>query len=154
MDLYAYICFSTLFRFVSMHLILYLLITILHSQSQIIIIYLALELKSRALETVTSTTALVHAFHWKEKWSFLELKSWVTSGTNIRHGIPSNWRIFELNWLDIESQFANWILVPPVTQLFMSKWLHFFYQCSIVYTIRWKNSKETFYNSLYKDTEN
>ena len=31
----------------------------------------------------------------KEKWSHFDLKSWVTGGTKIRPGIPSNWRIFE-----------------------------------------------------------
>ena len=41
----------------------------------------------------------------KEKWSHFDLKSWVTGGTKIRPGIPSNWRIFELNWLTIESPF-------------------------------------------------
>ena len=85
----------------------------------------------------------------KKKWSHFDLKSWVTGGTKIRPGIPSNWRIFESNWLDIESQFWNQlstssqfysnilqlleipgrILVPPVTQLFRSKWLHFFCLC-------------------------
>ena len=63
-------------------------------------------------------------------------QSWDLGGTKIRLGIPNNWRIFEPNWLDIESQFDSnifqllWIpgriLVPPVTQLFKSKWLHFF----------------------------
>ena len=58
--------------------------------------------------------------------------------------------VFESKRLDIDSQFKNWllissqfdsnrslvgmlgrILVPPVpvTRLFRSKWLHFFYQC-------------------------
>ena len=76
--------------------------------------------------------------HWKKKWCQFDLKSWVTGGTKIRTWIPSNWRIFESSWLDIESQNeSNWldilqllgiqgrILVPPVTQIFRSKWLHF-----------------------------
>ena len=60
--------------------------------------------------------------------------------TKIQPWIPSNWRIFESNWLDIESQFdwnilqllgiPGWILVPPVTQLFGSKWFNFFSQWS------------------------
>ena len=37
--------------------------------------------------------------------AIFDLKSWVTDGTKIRSGIPSNWWIFESNWLDIESQF-------------------------------------------------
>ena len=41
--------------------------------------------------------------HWKKKLSHFDLKSWVTGGTKIWPGIPSNWRIFESNWLDI-----NW----------------------------------------------
>ena len=95
-----------------------------------------------------------------------DIKSWVTSGTKIRPGIPSNWKIFQSNWLDIESQshmdsqyhksirlesVLNWlsissqfdwnifqllgipgqILVPLVTQLCRSKWLHFF-QCTVL----------------------
>ena len=61
-------------------------------------------------------------------------------------------RYWESIWLDIESQFDSIlrvnltqnilqllgtpgrILVPPVTLLFMSKWLHFFFQCSAIYS--------------------
>ena len=32
------------------------------------------------------------------------------SGTEIRPGIPSNWRIFESNWLAIDSQIDSNIL--------------------------------------------
>ena len=45
----------------------------------------------------------------KEKWSHFDLKSWVTGETIIRPGIPSNWRIFDSNWLNIEGQFQNWL---------------------------------------------
>ena len=71
----------------------------------------------------------------REKWSHFDLKSWVTNGTKIRPGIPSNGRIFESNWLDNESQFDSMnlqllgipgrILFPLVTQLFRSKWFRF-----------------------------
>ena len=59
-----------------------------------------------------------------------DLKSLVTRRTKIRPRIPSNWRIFE----DIESQLndsilrVSSILVPLMTQLFRSKWLHFSFQ--------------------------
>ena len=43
--------------------------------------------------------------HWRKKLSHFDLKSWVTGGAKIRPGIPSNWKIFESNWLDVESQF-------------------------------------------------
>ena len=68
---------------------------------------------------------------WKKKWSHFDLKSWVTSGTKIRPGIPSNWKIFESNWLSILQLLGilGRILVHPMTQLFRSKWLHFFVQC-------------------------
>ena len=66
---------------------------------------------------------------WPKKLSQCELKI-------NRPLIPSNSRIYEWNWLDIESQFdtnilqllgiPDRILVPPVTQLFRSKWFHFF----------------------------
>ena len=82
--------------------------------------------------------------HWKKKWSHFDLKSWVHGGTKFRPRIPSNWRIFESKWLSISNQY-DWnilqllgipgrILVPPVTQLFRSKWLHFFFQCTLART--------------------
>ena len=79
--------------------------------------------------------------HWKEKWIYFDLKSWVTGGTKVRPGIPS--QLFNIesqfkNWTSISNQFDSNILqllgipgrtlVPPVTQLFRSKWLHFFFQ--------------------------
>ena len=89
--------------------------------------------------------------HWNKKGSQFDLKSWVTGGTKIRPGISSNWRTVDVNWLDIECQFKltfniesisfkyspitripGRILVPPVTQLFMSKWLPFFFQWSFL----------------------
>ena len=83
-----------------------------------------------------------YRLHWTKKRSHFDLKSWVTGGTKIQPGIPSNWRIFESNWLDIECQIDSnivqllgilgRILVPPVTQLFRSKWLRFFFQCTYV----------------------
>ena len=88
---------------------------------------------------------------WKRKWSLWH-KIWVTGGTKIWPGIPSNWRIFEPHWLgvvktlNIESIWLNYILqllgipgqilVSLVTQLFRSKWQHFF-QCV------WKEDKLT-----------
>ena len=67
----------------------------------------------------------------KEKMeSFWPKNLWVTGGTEIQTGIPSNWRIFESNWLSISSQFDSFsnylkprveISVPPVTQIFRSK---------------------------------
>ena len=74
--------------------------------------------------------------HWRNECSHLDLKSKVTGGTKIRQWIQSNWRIFESNWYDIETQFDSnilqllgipgWILVLPVIQLFWTNWLHFF----------------------------
>ena len=45
--------------------------------------------------------------HWEKKWIHFKVKIWVTGGTKIWSGIPSNWRIFESLWLDIESQIDN-----------------------------------------------
>ena len=61
--------------------------------------------------------AVEDVLHWKKKWSHFDLKSWVTGGTEIRSGIPSNWRIFESNWLDIESEIDS-ILRVNLTQIF------------------------------------
>ena len=54
-----------------------------------------------------------------KKWGHFDLKSWVTGGTKIHPGIPSNWRIFESNWLDIESQMYS-ILRVTSTQYWES----------------------------------
>ena len=56
-------------------------------------------------QSTNGTELGVQTLHWKKKWSHFDLKSWVTGGTKIRPGIPSNWIIFESIWLDIESQF-------------------------------------------------
>ena len=83
----------------------------------------------------------IKAIHCKKKQSHFD-----TALRNYNSTRDSKyWRIFESNWLDIESQFeltlnieSLWfkyspitrnlgqILVLPVTQLFRSKWLHFF----------------------------
>ena len=65
--------------------------------------------------------------HWMKKWSNFDLKSWVNGGTKIRPGIQSNWKVFESIWLKYSPITHNHI--RPVTQLFRSKWLHFFFQC-------------------------
>ena len=76
----------------------------------------------------------------REKWSHFDLKGWVIGGTKIQPGIPSIGEYLS----KIESQylvnftqiFPNYfgipgrILVRPVTQLFRSKWFHFF-QCML-----------------------
>ena len=44
----------------------------------------------------------------ERKMSHFDLKIWVTGETKIQPGIPSNWGIFEANWLDIAWE-AIWI---------------------------------------------
>ena len=65
----------------------------------------------RVTNRLFSLSSTLHSatveIHWKKKWSHFYLKSWVTRGTKIWPWIPSNWRIFELNWLNIESQIVN-----------------------------------------------
>ena len=56
--------------------------------------------------------------HWKKKWSHVDLKSWVTGVTKIWPRIPSNWRIFESNWLDIENQID--ILTLNIKSIWLS----------------------------------
>ena len=91
----------------------------------------------------------------KKKWSHFYLKSWVTCGTKICPGIPSNWRIFwvKLNWFwesisNLTQIFFNYsesrgrILVPLVTQLFgQNDYILFF---SVVTSS--KVSKQSSYN--------
>ena len=61
-------------------------------------------------------------FTERKKWSHFDLKSWVTGGTKIRSGIPSNWRIFESNWFDIQSQTDS-IFRVKLTRYWESNWL-------------------------------
>ena len=96
--------------------------------------------------------------HWRTKIPPGILSKSASNTLNIESQIVSL-RIFESNWLDIEShidlilrvkltirlslssQFDSnilqllgilgRILVPPVTQLFRSKWLHFFFQWTL-----------------------
>ena len=76
--------------------------------------------------TLPYFSAFVSTFisHWKKKWSHFDLKSWVTGGTKIRPGILSNWRILKLLGI------PGLILLPPVTQIFRSKWLIFSFSAS------------------------
>ena len=93
---------------------------------------------SGANELPPTAVWVPYKIHWKRKWSHFDLKSWATDEIKIRSVIPSDWRIFESNWLLVSSQFdsnilqllgiTDRILDPPVTQLFRSKWLHFFFQ--------------------------
>ena len=53
----------------------------------------------------------------KEKWSHFDLNSWVTAGTKIWPAIPSNCRIFESKWFDIESQFDSIIVVADLQEV-------------------------------------
>ena len=66
----------------------------------------------------------MHYHSTLKKWSHFDLKSWVTGETKIWPGIPSDWRIFESNWLDIESKFANWGFLKSITedQVYPNKW--------------------------------
>ena len=93
-----------------------------------------------------------HSFVTERENSHFDLKSWVTCGNKIRPGISRNWRTFESSWLSITSQYdsnilqllviAGRILFPQVTQLFRSKWLHFFFQwtCFHLLCLIWWNT--------------
>ena len=59
----------------------------------------------RLSDVTNSLVFKVRVDHWNKKRSHFDLKSWVTGCTKIRPGIPSNWRIFELKWLEIDSQY-------------------------------------------------
>ena len=70
--------------------------------------------------------------YWESNW--LDIESQIDSILRVKLT-----RYWESNWLDIDSQIVSnifqllgipdRILVPPVTQLFRSKWLNFFFQC-------------------------
>ena len=72
--------------------------------------------------------------HWK-KWSHFDLKSWVTGGTKIWPGIPNNWRIFESNWLDIESQIDNLTLIIELIWLSISSQFDSQYRVNLTLSI-------------------
>ena len=59
----------------------------------------------------------------EKKLSLFNIKSWVTCGTKIRHGKVGNNRIFESNWLNIESQIDSTLRVK-LTQHWESNWLN------------------------------
>ena len=63
----------------------------------------------------------------ERKWSHFELKSWVTGRTKIWSGIPSNWRIFESNWIAIESQ------IDSLLRSIWRKYLQLFPNIPIIY---------------------
>ena len=48
---------------------------------------------------------------WPKKFNHFGRKSWITGGTKIQPGILSNWRIFESNWILIESLFYSYIIL-------------------------------------------
>ena len=55
-----------------------------------------------------------------EKKSHFDLKIWIAGGTKTK--TPSNWKIYESNWLDIESQIDS-ILRVKLTRNWESYWL-------------------------------
>ena len=59
----------------------------------------------------------------RKKLGHFDIKSWVTCGTKIRPGKVGNWRIFESNWLHIESQIDSTLRVK-LTQHWESNWLN------------------------------
>ena len=62
----------------------------------------------------------------EEKMEPFDLKSWVTGGPKIRPGIPSNCRIFQSNWLDIENQIDNWTLNSQIDNILrINIWVKF-----------------------------
>ena len=103
-----------------------------HFQSILLFISQDFEQKIRCHWAACFCCSFLRNHKLKEKWSHFDLKCWVTGGTNIRQGIMSNWRIssqFDSNILQFLG-IPGRIFVPPVTQLFRSKWLDFFLQCS------------------------
>ena len=70
---------------------------------------------------------------WKKKWSHFDLKTRVTGGTKIRHGIPSNWTIFESNWLDIGIELE-------LTHHIESIWFNFLGQNDTIFFFQWNSS--------------
>ena len=73
----------------------------------------------------------------KEKMESFWPKSWVTGGSKIRPRIPSNWRIFESNWLHIESQIVIWSKFSSSSDsTFKVKMTFFFFQCTLLEVIR------------------
>ena len=107
---------------------------------------------------IDSTLRIKLTQHWESYWFNIEshidsklrvklTQHWESNWLNIVSQIDSTLRIkltqhWESNWLNIESQIGSnilqlltlsgWILVPPVTQLFRSKWLNFFSRCIVL----------------------
>ena len=62
--------------------------------------------------------------HREIKFESFWHKKLVTCGTKIRPGKVGNWRIFELNWLNIKSQIDSTLRVKMTQHLFDSNWLN------------------------------
>ena len=71
----------------------------------------------------------------RKKLSHFDLKNWVTGGTKIRYDVPNNWRIFESNWLDIESQIDS-ILRVKLTRYWESIWLDIENQIASIFRVK------------------
>ena len=79
-----------------------------------------------------------------------DLKRWDTGRINIWPEIKNIWKIFESNWLDIESQFSSnilqllgipgWILVLPVTHILGQNDSIFSFSAESGLTENWPNS--------------
>ena len=88
---------------------------------------------------------ILNTDHWKKKSSHFDLRSWVTWGTKIRLGIPSNWRIFESNWLNIESQIESTLRVK-LNQHWESNWINIESQIDSILRVNlnWLNIESQF----------
>ena len=106
--------------------------------------------------------------HWEKILSHFDPKSWVTRGTKSRHGKVGNWRIFESNWLNIESQVdstlrvkltqhweSNWLniesqiystLTVKLTQPWQSKWLN---RLTVKFTQPWQSNLLKYYPVIH-----
>ena len=90
----------------------------------------------------TSDLCRPDAITERKKWSHLDLKSWVTVGTKIWPGIPSNCIIFESNWLYIESPFKLTHL-KKISQIYVSIYMYIFILALNIYSIWLKYSPIT-----------
>ena len=95
-----------------------------------------------------------------KKLRHFDLKNWVILTWKIesfwheklRHFDMKNWAI--LTWrVESLAEFPGRILVPPVTQFFTSKWLHFFFQWTLQYlcNVRFKFTVSLLFLNCYFD---
>ena len=78
---------------------------------------------------LTQTLRVKLTQHWESNW--LNIESQIDSTLRVKLTQHWDWRQIDSNILQLPTLLGR-ILVPPLTQLFRSKWLNFFSKCIVL----------------------